>query len=70
MGMTSAEKMRAARERARIAGLCTVCCQRKPAENRAVCAECNAQAYERVEAGRKKALTTGNSYGEPHSGPT
>lgn len=52
MGLTSAEKMRAMRERARAKGQCPVCCKRKPWKTLTVCRKCNNAAKERVKASR------------------
>jgi hypothetical protein len=52
MGMTSAEKMRAARARAAAKGKCIVCCTGKRKRGLTVCDECNEAAKERVRASR------------------
>lgn len=52
MGMTSAEKMRAMRERAAAAGKCLVCTRRKPMAGKTVCRPCNEEAKLRVYRSR------------------
>lgn len=54
MALTSAEKMRAKRERAREAGLCIVCGKRKPRKGKATCKACNDAAKIRVKNSREK----------------
>lgn len=51
--MTSAEKVRAFRERAREAGLCQVCGQRKPWRQLTICRYCNDEAKARNQLQRK-----------------
>ncbi len=53
--MTSAEKVRAFRERARSAGKCAVCGKAPPATDKTICDECNEAAKVRVADGRAKA---------------
>jgi len=45
---------RAQRARAREAGPCLVCCERNARANLSTCAECSADAYERVKARRAR----------------
>jgi hypothetical protein len=49
-----ADWKRAQRERARKAGLCIVCCERKARAKKSTCAQCSAEAYERVKARRAR----------------
>jgi len=43
---------RAQRERARVAGMCIVCCKTKARRGKATCAPCSSAAYERVKTRR------------------
>lgn len=50
--MTAAERKAKQRARAKKAGLCIVCCQRKRSRGKTVCAPCNESAKQRVKASR------------------
>jgi ribosomal protein L32 len=54
MAMTAAEKKAAQRKRARRAGKCADCCQRKRLPKLTVCNECNEAAKIRVQHSRLK----------------
>lgn len=52
MAMTSAEKVAAMRERARLAGLCIVCAKNPSRVGSVICEPCNESAKERVKRSR------------------
>ena len=57
MALTSAEKMRAARQRAREAGLCERCCKRKAAKGKTQCKPCYEDRKKRLYRDRAIAGT-------------
>ena len=54
MPLTSAEKMRAMRARAKALGLCTGCCKRKPRRGLTKCRACNEACKVSVARSRGK----------------
>jgi len=54
MGMTSAEKQRAFRERARDAGLCIVCGKNDPRPGLTTCEPCDTAAKGRIYSARDR----------------